>query len=129
MIFSKKKETINFDELLTRYITYNLNFQIDRIDGKIRKKVKIYVEDNKLLFNKTPLKRISATCLIGNKPPIITIYIPSFVENIKEIINDNIIEMLKHEITHSTGISNEGKTTKMEKEIEIFKDNKKNDTR
>ena len=110
-----KKKTNDVERLITEIISHHIN----RLQPRIRKKVKFIIDDKLVLDRENKL--VNASCLPGIKPKFITINLLSLVKSFQGIISDNVIELLRHELTHLLlNIRDEKETSKKEKEIDIF---------
>ena len=112
-------------EFLEEYIVFLLNFHAHRLKPSVMNKIDLRIEREWRLISKDKTKAANATYTIKTKPGLITVYTPNLTECILKLIDDNIIELLRHEITHSTGILDEEECAKIERTLDIFKKDKK----
>lgn len=118
-----KKEEIVKREEFEQYILNTLDFHLKRLKPSIRKKIMVVVQTDTILLKKDRSKQINAFCITQVKPALIVIYIPNLINAFKAIINDNITNLLKHELSHILlDIKDEEETSKKAREIKVFKD-------
>lgn len=119
-----------FKRQLNKWINKILDFHIDRIKKKWLKRAKIFIVNNivKEDVNAFMMKMKDLKNKKHKAVPIIVIQVSNLRKTtnkfILQFLNDNIIELLRHEFSHLK-YDDEKKTEKLEKKIDLFKETKK----
>lgn len=117
----KKASTPTLRETIRQLILQRISYHINRIKPSVMKKIDIGVETRLRMTNEDWTSKVNAIYIPNTKPGVIRIFLLNFTEAMLDMIEDNIIEMIRHEITHSYGELDEKKTAQKERGIDIFK--------
>lgn len=120
-----KNKQLSKEDVFKLIIIDILDRQINRLKPEIKKKIKIIIRPDEFMSNKKTGVSINAECIWEVKPNIIIIYLPSLIGSFYSIMTDNVINLLRHELTHILlEEKDEKKVEQKLRKIDIFKDEK-----
>ena len=130
MEFIKKIEYYFFNRLMNRVIDQILSHHIERIKKSYLKQVSIrFLKEDIERKNDTAFIRYSINLITGEESDQITVQfkqLRNLVEHyVTEFLNDNVIDLLRHEFAHLKFRGETEEHKKWMKEIKLFKKDKK----